>query len=647
MDLSWELFKTFVDNRGFLIQYSDSSDTYFLWSENDNLLIQCRIIKNGGADETDFVNNYKAAANANTALVVGSLTALNGSVDIDCSNLASVGIDIDINTFIGDIYFEASIDNIFYDLIYAVKINDNLSPTNVFENHTVASGDWKLDVTGFQTLRVTALAWVFGSATVTLVGSPYPTSNQNPTLIRSSNDQAILVGQYDMTQSLAVVIASDQSSIPITAVSLPLPIDAAKETKQDIGNASLSSIDIHSANIDTNTTTIATRTPALGQAAMASSVPVAIANNQSSIPVAATLSAETTKVIGTVNVASGQTIGISAGSAVIGHVINDASSAVIGHVITDSGSTTGVTGNVASTVADGANVVLGAKADAKSTATDTTPITMMQVMKQISASVQAPPSQAVTNAGTFAVQATLAAETTKVIGTVNIAASQTVGLVAGTAVIGKVSIDQTTPGTTNLVALAANQSVNNAQVNGVTVSTGNGLAGTGVQRVAISSDNTAFPVNATLQSNTGVDIGKLTANQSVNNAQVNGGTIVASVTGVQDVMPRKRTGATGLAPNYAANHITAKTTTTPTAATAYVSAIAIACSAAGTAWTMVIQNKEGTPKILVPSFTLTVPTTGLPVILQFAEPILMTSGIDIVTGGTTAGTVDVFITYWQ
>jgi len=107
---------------------------------------------------------------------------------------------------------------------------------------------------------------------------------------------------------------------------------------------------------------------------------------------------------------------------------------------------------------------------------------------------------------------------------------------AGSAVIGKVSIDQTTPGTTNLVALAANQSVNNAQVNGVTVSTGNGVSGTGVQRVAIASDNTAFSVNATLQA-ASVVIGKvsidqttpgttnlvaLAANQSVNVAQING-----------------------------------------------------------------------------------------------------------------------------
>ena len=132
----------------------------------------------------------------------------------------------------------------------------------------------------------------------------------------------------------------------------------------------------------------------------------------------------------TVNVNSGQTIGLAAGAAVIGHVINDASSAVIGHVINDSGSTTAVTGTV-------------------------------------------------TTSGTA---------------TVNINSGQNVGLSAGSNLIGKVSIDQTTPGTTNLVALGANQSVNVAQFNGVAPLMGNGVSGTGVQRVAIISDNTPFHV---------------------------------------------------------------------------------------------------------------------------------------------------------
>lgn len=59
---------------------------------------------------------------------------------------------------------------------------------------------------------------------------------------------------------------------------------------------------------------------------------------------------------------------------------------------------------------------------------------------------------------------------------------------AGTALIGKVGIDQTTPGTTNAISIA--------QIGANTVLTGNGVTGTGSQRVTIASDNTAFTVNA-------------------------------------------------------------------------------------------------------------------------------------------------------
>ncbi len=68
----------------------------------------------------------------------------------------------------------------------------------------------------------------------------------------------------------------------------------------------------------------------------------------------------------------------------------------------------------------------------------------------------------------------------------------TVTLAAGSALAGKVGIDQTTVGTTNGVSLA--------QVGANTVLTGNGVAGTGAQRVTIASDNTAFSVNATVAS---------------------------------------------------------------------------------------------------------------------------------------------------
>ncbi len=66
----------------------------------------------------------------------------------------------------------------------------------------------------------------------------------------------------------------------------------------------------------------------------------------------------------------------------------------------------------------------------------------------------------------------------------------TVTLQSGANIAGKFGVDQTTPGTTNAVSLA--------QIGATTTATGNGVAGAGVQRVAIISDQTAFAVNATV-----------------------------------------------------------------------------------------------------------------------------------------------------
>lgn len=75
-------------------------------------------------------------------------------------------------------------------------------------------------------------------------------------------------------------------------------------------------------------------------------------------------------------------------------------------------------------------------------------------------------------------------------------------------------------GSNTIGALTANQSVNVAQMNGAATTMGNGISGTGVQRVTIASDSTGQVTLAT-GSNT---IGALTANQSVNLAQVAGST---------------------------------------------------------------------------------------------------------------------------
>ena len=91
------------------------------------------------------------------------------------------------------------------------------------------------------------------------------------------------------------------------------------------------------------------------------------------------------------------------------------------------------------------------------------------------------------------------------------------------------------------------------------------------------------------------------------------------------------------------SHITTKTTTTVTSSTAYITAVAICVTGAGTTQTLVIQDKSGTPLTFYTAGTaIAVGNTYINVMPQ-----KMNGGIDIVTGGTTAGTQDVFIGYLQ
>lgn len=93
-------------------------------------------------------------------------------------------------------------------------------------------------------------------------------------------------------------------------------------------------------------------------------------------------------------------------------------------------------------------------------------------------------------------------------------------------------------------------------------------------------------------------------------------------------------------------HLTSNTTTTPTSSTAYISAIAISNEVIGTTSTVTIQDKSGTPLKLVNGFSTTTLTTT-PTVINFQTPVKMTSGIDIITAGAVAATIDVWINYYQ
>ena len=129
---------------------------------------------------------------------------------------------------------------------------------------------------------------------------------------------------------------------------------------------------------------------------------------------------------------------------------------------------------------------------------------------------------------------------------------------------------------------------------------------------------------------------------------IKGVSVSTQVSGVQDVVPRKYDGATGLNPKYYMARITSKTTTYVTNSAAYVSVIKVACSNAGTAATMNIADQSGSGNI-----TFAAPNfpggnmTQSNYLEAYTEPLKCVGGIQIVTGGTTFGDCNVGITYWQ
>lgn len=84
--------------------------------------------------------------------------------------------------------------------------------------------------------------------------------------------------------------------------------------------------------------------------------------------------------------------------------------------------------------------------------------------------------------------------------------------------------------TPDSVALPANQSVNVSQINGVTVSMGSGIMGTGVQRIAIASDNDALTVKQATGTNLHVVV-----DSAPSTAVTNVGTFAVQATPVTQV----------------------------------------------------------------------------------------------------------------
>jgi hypothetical protein len=174
-------------------------------------------------------------------------------------------------------------------------------------------------------------------------------------------------------------------------------------------------------------------------------------------------------------------------------------------------------------------------------------------------------------------------------------------LPAGSSIIGKVTTDQTTHGTTDLVAADV------TKIGGNAINTGNGTAGTGTQRVAIASDQTAFSVNAALSAG-------------------------SNIIGFVRVLPAGCTQTTrfsGDTVSVATGAGTAVTASTTCVTQAYAN------NKTNSAVTLQLADKQGTPVIwLGGNADFTIPANsnvGLPI-----AGIVFTSGIQAIAGTTTA-----------
>lgn len=92
--------------------------------------------------------------------------------------------------------------------------------------------------------------------------------------------------------------------------------------------------------------------------------------------------------------------------------------------------------------------------------------------------------------------------------------------------------------------------------------------------------------------------------------------------------------------------IVTSATTTVIAQSCSLRQLVISCVNAGTTWTLQIQDKAGSPNVLIPAFDLLVPVDGRPnVDIKWEEyPIPMSGGIDIITAGGSPGEVMVSMT---
>lgn len=107
INLSWDDFKQVLSIPGIVIRYIDRTDTYIAWAFDNVVPFQCIINKNGGSEQIDFDDNYKAAANQ---MLIQGVQTRGERTDID---LKLFSMKADVNTSTGVAVASIKIPGVF------------------------------------------------------------------------------------------------------------------------------------------------------------------------------------------------------------------------------------------------------------------------------------------------------------------------------------------------------------------------------------------------------------------------------------------------------------------------------------------------------------------------------------------------------
>lgn len=354
-----------------------------------------------------------------------------------------------------------------------------------------------------------------------------------------------------------------------------------------------------------------------GSATSANSTPVVIASDQASIPVAATLGAETTKAIGVTRTADGS-----------------------GNLVTSTGNALDINVKSGTVVIDESTLATSAKQDTTNT--------------EIGIVTETAPTTDTASSGLNGRLQRIAQRLTSIIallptslGQKTMSASLPVVLPSDQSSIPVASTLQSNTGV-DIGKLTANQSVNVAQVNGVTPLMGNGVTGTGSPRVTIASDNTAFSVNASGTktnnnaapgaTNQGVLTGIANAavptwtegNQVLESMDLSGNQRVTMGTALSQAIDSILTYPFGH--SYA--HISTSTTTTVKSGAGVLHNISVNTLGTVASATTVYDNTAGSGTVIAVINTLTL--SG-----SFVLDVAFATGLTLVTTGTVAPDITV------